>query len=549
MASNESVGAPLVVQSADNVVWDESADIVVIGFGGAGAVAAIQARECGASVIVIDRFEGGGATAYSGGIIYAGATRFQREGGYNDTVEEMYKYLDAEETAVAPKTLRRFCETSSADMEWLSGLGVPFGNTVFEGKAAFPPDDHWIYYSGREKVPFYAEKAKPAPRGHRPTVNGMGGNFYYQKLREASLKKNIQLLEHSPVTRLIVDKNNRVIGVEINALDKSLWEKHMSLYRRVHPWMPFNSDRGEKAIVAAMELEKSTYRPKLIRAQRGVILATGGFNHNFKMLCKHRPELSSIYKNLLRLGSMGDSGIGIKLGESAGGVTALMEKISVGRNVAPPHCYANGILVNQEGKRFVNEGVHSLAVGSEILKQPHSKAWLILEAKDFWVGIKDCLFSGKNFLFFGAPVLLNIMLGGTRKGRTIEELGKKIGSDSFALTKTVAEFNAMATSDRKDPLGKLDELIQPVSKGPFYAINMSLDNKFAPAIMITLGGLSCDEDTGMVKRMDGSLIEGLYAAGLVAMGIHTTDGYMSGLSIADTVFTGRRAARSAAGVT
>jgi 3-oxo-5alpha-steroid 4-dehydrogenase len=69
---------PLTVESADSIGWDETADVVVVGFGGAGAAAALQAREGGAEVDVLDRFGGGGTTAYSGGVLYAGGTRFQR---------------------------------------------------------------------------------------------------------------------------------------------------------------------------------------------------------------------------------------------------------------------------------------------------------------------------------------------------------------------------------------------------------------------------------------------------------------------------------------
>lgn len=91
-------------------------DVIVVGFGAAGAAAAIEAADRGARVLVLDRGYGGGATAYSGGIIYAGAgTAEQRAGGYTDSVEGMRAYLSQEVgDAVSPETLTRFCEQSPA---------------------------------------------------------------------------------------------------------------------------------------------------------------------------------------------------------------------------------------------------------------------------------------------------------------------------------------------------------------------------------------------------------------------------------------------------
>ena len=108
--------------------WDESADVVVVGFGAAGACAAVEAAESGARVLVIDRFGGGGATAVSGGIVYAGGgTRQQRAAAVTDTPEAMAAYLREEVgDAVSPATLERFCAQSAGLVAWLEERGVPF---------------------------------------------------------------------------------------------------------------------------------------------------------------------------------------------------------------------------------------------------------------------------------------------------------------------------------------------------------------------------------------------------------------------------------------
>ena len=94
---------------ANRARWDQETDVLIVGFGGAGAAAALQARESGADAIVADRFGGGGATAFSGGVIYAGGTPFQRQAGFEDTPDAMFRYLSMEyKECVSSETLRRF---------------------------------------------------------------------------------------------------------------------------------------------------------------------------------------------------------------------------------------------------------------------------------------------------------------------------------------------------------------------------------------------------------------------------------------------------------
>ncbi len=136
-----------------------------------------------------------------------------------------------------------------------------------------------------------------------------------------------------------------------------------------------------------------------------------------------------------------------------------------------------------------------------------------------------------------------MMLGGTRKARSIERLARKCGLDPAALAASVAANNAAARGVEADPLGKNPDNIRAIETGPFYAVNMDLGNKYAATLCFTLGGLVVDEDSGAVKRDDGTAIPGLYAAGRNAVGL-CSRGYLSGMSISDTVFSGRRAARA-----
>jgi len=127
----------------DHGSWDLEAEVVVVGFGGAGGCAAIEAAEQGASVMVLERFAGGGSTAMSGGVLYAGGgTQHQRDAGFEDTPDEMFAYLKAEARGVvSDETLRRFCEGSDGDLRWLETMGVAFEGSYCPFKTSYPTDD------------------------------------------------------------------------------------------------------------------------------------------------------------------------------------------------------------------------------------------------------------------------------------------------------------------------------------------------------------------------------------------------------------------------
>jgi 3-oxo-5alpha-steroid 4-dehydrogenase len=168
--------------------WDEEVDVVVVGLGGAGACAAIEATAQGASVVVVERFKGGGATALSGGIVYlGGGTDLQKRAGYDDTAEEMFKYLSLEtRDAVSAEILRAFCDASVGNFEWLRAMGMPLPATGKVAKASYPLPECTLYYSGNELSPPYSGVARPAPRGHRVLGKGMTGKVLFKHLREAA---------------------------------------------------------------------------------------------------------------------------------------------------------------------------------------------------------------------------------------------------------------------------------------------------------------------------------------------------------------------------
>jgi 3-oxo-5alpha-steroid 4-dehydrogenase len=157
--------------------------------------------------------------------------------------------------------------------------------------------------------------------------------------------------------------------------------------------------------------------------------------------------------------------------------------------------------------------------------------------------VRDALKSvrGKQVLAFQRDLArLNIWFGST-KAKTLTDLAAKTGITADKLTKQVARYNEYAQGKTADPLGKTQSDLADLSAGPYYAINVSLYAKLFPCPTLTLGGLAVDDETGLVQG-DGGDIKGLYAAGRNAVGI-CAHNYVSGLSIADGIFSGRRAAK------
>jgi len=539
--------SPITVDDAASIAWDREADVVVVGFGGAGACAALQARESGAEVILLDRFGGGGTTHYSGGVIYAGATRFQREAGFEDTVDNMLAYLQMEVgDVVRPRTLRRFCEGSAADVDWLIGHGVKYASDAYLDKVTYPPEGKFLYYSGNEKSPAFAAKAEPAPRGHRAVGLGFGGAHYIAALREAIGRDGVELMTHTRANRLVCDRDGAVLGVEALQLPADQHARQQALYEAASPYVPHNHGRTERALKTMSTLEQDHGRRTLIRARGGVVLSTGGFAYGRGLMDRHDPAFARHYEVSHRLSTMGNDGSGLEMGLSVGAAVGRMDSLYIARNIAPPEALLEGVMVNGAGERFVAEDAYVSVIGGAIARQPGGDAWLVVNAPCFWRSVHEALTCGwQRFKYFGVPMLINYALGGTRRGRDAAALARRIGADPARLAATLRGHDDDIAAARPDLVDKTQVLRKPIGGGPVYAINMSMSNRHAMTKFMTLGGLRLDEDSGAVVREGGAPIRGLYAAGMSAVGLHS-NGYISGLSIADGVFSGRRAGRDAA---
>jgi len=261
------------------------------------------------------------------------------------------------------------------------------------------------------------------------------------------------------------------------------------------------------------------------------------------MFGRHRPEIAACYKEMTRGGSMGCDGSGVELGLSVGGTLSAMDAVAVMRPLSPPKAFVKGALVNREGRRYINEDAYLGTVGQATAKQTNYDAWLVLDSSIFWEGVKQLLPPKEMFSWWGTPAWLNILFGGTRRAPSLDKLARKCKLPADALKQTIADYNR-GIAEGQDAFGKRQAYSQMLQEGRWYALNMSFRNKWSFASAMPFGGLKVDEESGAVVRADGTPDTGLFACGRTAVGI-SSGATFSGLSIGDTIFSGRRAARSA----
>lgn len=552
---NSPVQEPLKLDDPDSITWDDAADFVVAGYGGAGMAAALQAAEDGLSVIATDLDAGGGATAMNGGIFYAGAgTGIQREAGIEDDAEQMYRYL-AQETqgVVGEATLRRFCENSPAMIDWLIHHGVQFDSTAYLEKTSYPYSTYFLYHSDNSLVSTYAAHARPAARGHKvysppsKKATGFGANLT-EPLRASAERHGVRFLPQTEVRRLVCGPDGRVIGIE--ALHMPVADpatrrcarfaaRANALQALLPPAFPgFRITNALarhywKKLARLRARHQVTYR---VRARRGVCLSTGGFVYNRKMIHQYAPD----YDAAMPLGHpSGDNGSGIRLGQSVGGSVDRLERISAWRFINPPKAFAHGMLVNARGARYCNETLYGASIGHYMCEEQGGAGYLILDRNLYRKAWRQARHD-RMLPFQSQPAMLALLFG-RRKAKTLNGLAKRCGFDPDTLRTAVDQYNRTAQGGGPDPFGKEAKDMDPLTEGPWYAVDMSRTSTFFPLPTMTVGGLRVEEETGLVRDENNATIPGLYAAGRTAIGI-CSNIYVSGLSAADCIFSGRRAA-------
>lgn len=449
-------------QSTASAEQTLNADIVVIGAGGAGMSAAIQATQDGAkNVVILEKMaQTGGNTTRATGGLNASETKFQDKQGIKDSNDLFF-----EDTMKGGKDLndkelvRTLVENSAAAVDWVNEIGGDLGVVAMFGGAS-------------------------VERIHRPSDTSAVGPMLVKTFNQQLEKLNIPVLLNTTAKEIIVDEKGKVTGVKME------------------------DAQGAKTINC-----------------KAVVMATGGFSANTEMVIENKADLEG-FEHTNHAGATGD---GIKMATAIGAATVDMGQIQIHPTVEPETqtLYTEGvrgngaILVNLEGKRFVNEIETRDVVSAAILEQKDAISYLV-----FNDAVRESLAAIEKYIQSGLAV----------EADTPEELAEKIGADKAALKETVANYASYAKAGKDAEFDRAD-MPQSLETGKYYAL------KCAPAVHHTMGGLKINT-TAEVLKEDGSKIEGLFAAGEVTGGVHGAN-RLGGNAVADIVVFGRIAGSSA----
>lgn len=201
------------------------------------------------------------------------------------------------------------------------------------------------------------------------------------------------------------------------------------------------------------------------------------------------------------------------------------------------------MVVDDTGRRFVNESWYGARIGDEMVERHRGRGFIVMDRRLWKKSLKDAF--GEGVLTFQRDITLINGLMGATKAATPAALARKMGFSPDVFADALASYNQAARGEISDPFHKTPDEMAELATGPFYAIDASVDARLFPLSCMTVGGLDVDERTGAVKSLSGGVVPGLYAAGRNAVGI-CSNLYVSGLSYADCVYSGRRAARAIA---
>ncbi len=505
---NVAVAAEPVEKAEDAVL---EYDVVVVGAGGAGMTAALEAKEAGSSVVILESqsMVGGNSIRSTGGL-NAGDTdlqdknEFAEEAGVEKTLATAKeKYADNEAiTALAEKVSEQW-EDYKADPEGYFDSTELFElDTLIGGKGLNDPElVKTLCENSDEAIDWLESIGAPMPsvssfggasvkRIHRP-VNDEGktvsvGTYMVPILSKNLEDKGIEVLLNTTAVKILTDADGKAVGVEAVG------------------------STGEKVTVKA----------------DAVILATGGFGANLEKVAELKPEL----EGFMTTNAPGIQGQGIEMAEEIGAATVDMDQIQIHPTVEfntagliTEGLRGDGaILVNADGKRFTDEVSTRDAVSAAEIAQPGSFSWLIVDQK-----MVDAS---------------SVIQGYIKKGYTIEgadykALAEALEIDPAAFEETMNKWN-QCVAEKSDPEFGRTSFAQPLDTAPYYAI------KVTAGVHHTMGGLKIDPECEVLKE-DGSVIPGLYAAGEVTGGVHGGN-RLGGNAVADFTVFGRIAGQEAA---
>lgn len=469
-----------VVEKAEDVTIET--EIVVIGGGGAGLAAAVQANQLGSKVLVLEKMgKVGGNTILAGGALNAVNDRSEQAIAYNDSVEWHYtQTLSGGDYQGDPVLVHTLVSNAWAGVQWLMDLGMEFQD---------------------DTAGLFTVTGGLWPRAHKP-VEPLGTGFFKTYMNYIDSHDNVDVMLNTRATEILVDENGKACGV-----------------------------------VATGE----TGNTVTVKASKGVVVATGGFAANVELRSAYNTQWADLGDSIKSTNHAGATGDGIKMMQKLGADFVQMGNIqllplgdpvtgSLSGNIE--HDVETRIFINKEGNRFVNEGGRRDDMPNALFAQTDAYMWVVMDS--------DTYPTGDERNNFGETANQLVEAGRAVKADTLEELAEKMNVPADTLIAAVTEFNRHAEGG--DLAGTPDEFGRtlyktPIDTAPFYAAAR------IPTVHHTMGGVRINVNAQVLDE-NGNVIPGLYAAGEVTGGIHGAN-RLGGNALTDTVVFGRIAGESA----
>ena len=486
------------------------ADVVVVGAGGAGMTAAITAAAEGKTVVILESqsMVGGNSVRATGGM-NAGKTVYQDENEFGESAGVEKTLKTAAEKYADNETITALAKTVSE--QWAAYQANPTGyfdsvelmelDTMIGGKGINDPElvetlcansadaIDWLDEHGITLHNVSSFGGASVKRIHRP-VNAEGktvsvGSYMIPLLQENCEKAGVKMMLDTTATEILTDANGAAVGVKATGAS------------------------GETVTVNA----------------KAVVLATGGFGANLDMVVKYKPEL----KGFMTTNAPGIQGQGIEMAQAIGAATVDMDQIQIHPTVEANTAALiteglrgdGAVLINAEGKRFIDEvGTRDVVSAAEIA-QTGSYSWLVVD---------------QAMVDASSVIQGYIKKGYTVTGATYEELGKAMGVDAAAFAETMEKWNGYVEAKNDPDFGRTS-FANPLNTAPYYAV------KVTAGVHHTMGGLKINANTEVLNEK-GEVIPGLFAAGEVTGGVHGAN-RLGGNAVADFTVFGRIAGAAA----
>ena len=486
------------------------ADVVVVGAGGAGMTAAITAAAEGKSVVILESqsMVGGNSVRATGGM-NAGKTVYQDENEFGESAGVEKTLKTAAEKYADNETITALAKTVSE--QWAAYQANPTGyfdsvelmelDTMIGGKGINDPElvetlcansadaIDWLDEHGITLHNVSSFGGASVKRIHRP-VNAEGktvsvGSYMIPLLQENCEKAGVKMMLDTTATEILTDANGAAVGVKATGAS------------------------GETVTVNA----------------KAVVLASGGFGANLDMVVKYKPEL----KGFMTTNAPGIQGQGIEMAQAIGAATVDMDQIQIHPTVEANTAALiteglrgdGAVLINAEGKRFIDEvGTRDVVSAAEIA-QTGSYSWLVVD---------------QAMVDASSVIQGYIKKGYTVTGATYEELGKAMGVDAAAFAETMDKWNGYVEAKNDPDFGRTS-FANPLNTAPYYAV------KVTAGVHHTMGGLKINANTEVLNEK-GEVIPGLFAAGEVTGGVHGAN-RLGGNAVADFTVFGRIAGKAA----